>query len=214
MNTYTTAVQRMLKETFKALGDENRLDMLVLLAERERSVSELAQLTGVTEPTASHHLSKLRAVGLVHLRTQGTQRFYRLNEKALADFKQAVQLVDTIPQATVDVVDPEWIDALPMEEWERKVLRDYTVNGRVTQLPAKFKKYMVIIRWAATQFVPGVDYTERQVNDVLLKIHDDYATLRRDLVEMGFLQRERGGARYWVSNRQPAQAAADDADGV
>jgi DNA-binding HxlR family transcriptional regulator len=200
---YTTAVQRMLKETFKALGDENRLDMLVLLAERERSVSELAQLTGVTEPTASHHISRLRAVGLVHLRALGTQRLYRLNEKALADFKQAVQLVDTIPEPTVDIVDPQWIEGLPMEEWERKVLRDYTANGRVTQLPAKFKKYMVIVRWAASKFEQGVDYTEHQVNNILLQVHDDFATLRRDLVEMGFLQRERGGARYWVSTRQP-----------
>ena len=61
----------MLEETetllafFKALAHESRLRMVGLLAEQERSVDELATLLALKPPTISHHLARLRGVGLV-----------------------------------------------------------------------------------------------------------------------------------------------------
>ena len=48
---------------FKAMANESRLKIVGLLAERERSGQELAELLGLKEPTVSHHLSVLKALG-------------------------------------------------------------------------------------------------------------------------------------------------------
>jgi hypothetical protein len=46
-------------------------------------------------------------------------------------------------------------------------------------------------------FETGVQYTEKQVNDILRRFSEDTASLRRDLVDLGWLAREGGGERYW-----------------
>jgi DNA-binding transcriptional ArsR family regulator len=67
----------------KLLANETRLKILGLLANRERSVGEVAEILKLREPTISHHLSKLSQVGLVEMRVAGTVHFYRLNGEVL-----------------------------------------------------------------------------------------------------------------------------------
>lgn len=62
----------------------------------------------------------------------------------------------------------------------------------------KEKKKIVILRKIAEQFRPETDYTEKQVNAVLADIYDDYVTIRRYLIEYGFMDRTRDGSRYWL----------------
>jgi hypothetical protein len=54
-----------------------------------------------------------------------------------------------------------------------------------------------VLERLALDFEPGVRYPERDVNEVLRRYHEDYAALRRYLVDEGFLSRERGS--YWRS---------------
>ena len=183
---------------FKTLGDENRLKIIGLLKEQERNVGEIASLLDVREPTVSHHLSKLREMGLVNLRQAGNQRYYRLDSAALERWKQTMiglENLDFDPKRSRS--DDRWIDALEMDEADRKVLRDYTSDGRLRQIPVKRKKLLAVLRWLAGQFEADVLYTEREVNQILTRYHEDYAGLRRDLVELKFLRRERDGSTYW-----------------
>ena len=184
--------QKLLLECFKALADESRFSLIGYLGQGERNVGEFADLLGLTEPTVSHHLKKLRTVGLVTLRTAGNQRFYSLNRSGLERFKRLATRVEEM-QAGVAEADDTWIDALDLPEEDRRVLRDYTSDGRLQRIPSRQKKLMVILRWLASKFQPGVMYSEREVNAILTACYHDYATLRRDLVDFGFLRRERGG---------------------
>jgi DNA-binding transcriptional ArsR family regulator len=61
---------------FKELGHESRLKLLGLVAQRERTVQELARLLGLSEPTTSHHLGLLRDLELVRLRPEGNLHWY------------------------------------------------------------------------------------------------------------------------------------------
>jgi hypothetical protein len=56
---------------------------------------------------------------------------------------------------------------------------------------------LIILERLALEFEPGVRYPEREVNRILRPFHDDHITLRRYLVDEGFLSRERG--EYWRS---------------
>lgn len=48
------------------------------------------------------------------------------------------------------------------------------------------------------EFQAGRRYTEAQVNEALAEIYTDYVTLRRYLIEYGFMDRTKDGAVYWV----------------
>ena len=65
----------------KAVADESRLRMVALMSERAYTVSEMATVFNLTEPTVSHHVSKLHGAGLLRLRMEGNQRFYRINDR-------------------------------------------------------------------------------------------------------------------------------------
>ncbi len=66
-------------EFLKALGDSTRLEIITRLMEKERSVTELASLLQLPQPTISHHLAVLRAVGIVRARRDGKRIFYGLS---------------------------------------------------------------------------------------------------------------------------------------
>lgn len=70
-------------------------------------------------------------------------------------------------------------------------------DGRLVRLPAKQSKRVIVLDHIAQAFEPGVRYSERQVNATLSAIHADTATIRRYLVDHGFMDRADG--EYWRS---------------
>ena len=64
----------------KVLADETRQRIMSLCCCDWLSVNEIVEKTQVTQPTVSHHLAVLREAGLVHVREQGKQTFYSLDQ--------------------------------------------------------------------------------------------------------------------------------------
>lgn len=82
-------------------------------------------------------------------------------------------------------------------------------HGRLTSIPRKTaRRAQLLEHLAATLFEPGRDYTEPEVNEALLTVHDDCAALRRYLVTAGLLTRTRDGGAY---RRHEDAPAVDDA---
>lgn len=94
---------RVLAPQLKALGDENRLTLVLLLAEHPRTVRELADATGMGQTLVSHHLAPLRHQGLVTVTPRGRSNVYTLCCEALAT---PVRLLATLAATT-----PEGSDA-------------------------------------------------------------------------------------------------------
>lgn len=69
---------RDLAPQFKALADENRLAIVMLLSERSRTVRELTEATGLAQTLVSHHLAPLRELGLVTVTPKGRSNIYAL----------------------------------------------------------------------------------------------------------------------------------------
>lgn len=182
----TYADREVLLRFFKALADESRLKIVGLLASSERSVRELAELLDLRAPTVSHHLGRLRELGIVGVRAEGTTRYYSLQVEALEGMSKGV-LAPARMRALVEDVDADATD--------RKVLRDFFDGDRLTQIPARRKKREAILRFLAARFEPELRYPQREVNEVLARYHPDVAYLRRELVGTGLLERSRG--EYW-----------------
>lgn len=90
------------------------------------------------------------------------------------------------------------------------ILRNFMdANGKLTAFPAKRKMKIYCLIYLAEKFEAGRDYTERQVNNLLLSWHTfaDPATLRRELYEYHFLDRSRDGKIYSVAEEQPTPEA-------
>ena len=193
-----TAQQKELLTMLKALSDEQRLTMVGMMGASERTVGEMATVLGLTEPTISHHVSKLHAAGFLNLRMAGNQRFYTVNPRRMARFKAYAAEIDTMPtQPEREVSDNAWMDELSLSAEDKKVLQDYTFNGKLTQLPLKEKKWLAVLRWVVSLFEREVRYSEKQVNEILARYHQDTATLRRELVGFRLMQRAGSGGEYW-----------------
>lgn len=70
-------------EAFEALSDANRLEIIELLRERERSVQEIADELPISRPAVSRHLRLLKNAGLVTDEAVGTRRLYRLDNEGI-----------------------------------------------------------------------------------------------------------------------------------
>jgi DNA-binding transcriptional ArsR family regulator len=69
---------------FKALSDDTRREILVLLERRERNVTEIVRRFNLTQPTISRHLQVLREARLVRCERHGQHMVYRLEPETLA----------------------------------------------------------------------------------------------------------------------------------
>lgn len=78
-------------------------------------------------------------------------------------------------------------------------------EGRLKQLPAKHKMRVYAYCWLALQLQRGHTYTEQELNGAigLLSSGPDVATLRRALVDFGFMRRKTDGSAYWLLDPMP-----------
>jgi hypothetical protein len=84
------------------------------------------------------------------------------------------------------------------DAFERKVMKAFVDSeGRISAFPAQEKKQLVLLRYVLNAFEPGKRYTEKEVNEILLRYNEDTASLRRELVEYKMMAREGGGGVYW-----------------
>ncbi|MBW4675326.1 MAG: metalloregulator ArsR/SmtB family transcription factor [Desmonostoc geniculatum HA4340-LM1] len=179
---------------FKALADNSRLKIIGILANEECSVEELAVQMQLKKPTISHHLTKLKQLNLVTMRSDGNSYLYQLDNDALQSISKDIFTPDKIASL---------IEDMGTEDWESKVLKNHIEEDRCNQnsvqrlkeIPASRKKRLVILKWLASQFKVGINYPERLVNEILKRYHPDYATLRRELIGYQLMQRENG--IYW-----------------
>ncbi len=167
-------------QLLKVIADETRLRILGLLAEKERTGVELADLLELSAPTVSHHMRKLTSAGIVTGTDDAQRVIYRLNASLLRDVKRGD--------------DPQGFGAAPTDDRE-KTLRNFFDGERLKAIPAKRKQRVIVLQKLMERFEPGRQYPEREVNDLLRMAHDDVATLRRELVDYGFMVRENGDLR-------------------
>ena len=78
-------------DTFNAVAEPRRREILSYLAEVERPVGEIVKALGLEQPSVSKHLRVLREVGLVDVRREGRQMLYRTNAEAIRPLHEWTQ---------------------------------------------------------------------------------------------------------------------------
>lgn len=176
---------------FKALADPNRLKMVGLLSKEELSVEQISEILQISPSTVSHHLSKLSKAGLVSARAESYYNIYKLETGVLEDMSHQLLKEDTFPEVTQEI---------NLDAYDQKVVKNYSFpDGRLKNIPVQEKKLIAILKYVVRDFEPNIRYSEKQVNEILEHYNEDYAQLRRELVEYGFMKREGGGGAYWLA---------------
>ena len=122
----------------KALGHGNRLELLEFLAQGERSVDELARVSGLTVANASQHLQQLRHAGLVRARKQGLKVFYRLSGDDVIDLLDALRTSAERNLAEVNQLVQTYLTVKDnLEPVPRRALLERVREGLVTVLDVR-----------------------------------------------------------------------------
>lgn len=172
----------------KTIGDVTRVRIIALLKSGPLHGQALAGKLGVSPPTITHHMTKLREADLIYERRDKNTIYFYLNEKSLALQAQAIL---NIGEAIGTAGDSEAANEKALER--HAVLRNFfTKEGKLTHLPAQRKKKRIVLEHLVQGLKPDKKYTEQEINEYIKQYHEDFATIRREFIMHHYMYREDG----------------------
>lgn len=183
-------------EVLKALADASRLAVVNALLEGPHCAEELATRLRRSPSTITFHLKKLEQAGLVSRSRSQYYGIFQLNNEVLD-----ITLKDFVSHPSGD----DGPEQKRLRKYREKVLQTFVKNGRLVQVPKQWKKQRIVLDELVKQLDPSKEYREGELNVVLEAFHLDYCTLRRLLIDGGYMTRD--GQRYRLSRAQPTEEA-------
>lgn len=171
---------------FKCLADKSRLQILKSLAQEDMYVERLAERLGLTPPTISFHLKKLADAGAVKAYKNQYYTMYTLERSVFM-----TTILDLIREKSEEADLQRQRD----EAYRKKVIDSFFEYGKLKSIPTQKKKERIILEELVKSFDFGRTYTEREVNIILADFHDDFCTLRRDMIGEKLMARDM--QTYW-----------------
>lgn len=181
-----------MNSTFTGLSDIQR-ELLTLISQG-LSDKEVATELGVAQSTIRNHRYKLREkekqaklfLALMDLLSTNTnKRINKLDKDIICDAHKTATTIDD----RYNITDVE----------KKQVIKTFIdETGALTSYPVKEKKKIIVLEEITKNFSKGKSYSEKEINVILKRIYEDYATIRRALIEYGFIERKNDGSSYWV----------------
>jgi len=93
---------------------------------------------------------------------------------------------------------------LTQEEKDKIIERYFPegVNGPLKEVSMREKSRIVVLEQLAGRFQKDKIYSEKEVNEILKEAFPDFVTLRRYLIEYGFMDRKNDGSQYWIKRNE------------
>jgi len=171
------AEEAFLLDLCKVLLDEDRLKILGQLAQSAMSGEELRNQLAIKDRDLTRHLQQLQTAGLIKTQSDGTTEKFVLDVSIIHRHKKQL-FASAIPRDS--------------QSDSEKTLTAFVKGGVITSLPLQQDRLVVILGWLVDRIPPEVEYAERAINE-LLKGHEvDHVTLRRLLIDHGFMTRAAG----------------------
>ncbi|MDC7767108.1 metalloregulator ArsR/SmtB family transcription factor [Priestia aryabhattai] len=169
----------------KAVGDPTRIRIISLLKKGPLHGQAIAYKLGLQPPTITHHISKLRDVGLVYQRRQGNIIYFYLDSERLEYNSKAI--------LNIREESMENQDSKINNQDKLSIVKNFiNSDGTLKQIPSQRKKKNVILAYLIRDLHQGKTYKERDLNEYIKNYHEDYATIRRELIMQHFMYRQNG----------------------
>lgn len=187
-------VDYLLSQESSLIGISEVQQQILKLMSEGKDDKEIARIAGIAQSTVRNHRFKLRE------KEKQAKLFLALMQSLEDKTSRSISQSDSgiieeiHPSATM--VDDRYIYT---DEDREKVIKAYmNESGSLIQFPAKEKKKIIILREIMKNFSHGKEYQEEEVNKKLESIYSDYASLRRALIEYGFMDRSNDCSVYRV----------------
>ncbi len=167
------------RQLASALCDDQRLIVAGRLAERGWTVLELSTELDIKPQSLMRHIRALGEAGLFSRSTAQPER--------LSFDVERLRSLATLWRPEDDGDDFEGETAE-----DAQFLRRFFKGNRILKMPVQRSHRLLVLRWLADRFEYGRDYPETEVNELLAKHDEDFALLRRELVDEGLMRRSRG----------------------
>ena len=164
-------------ELLKLLADETRLEILNILLKEDSYVEKIACELSLTPATICYHLKKMEAAGVVNCSRSQFYIIYSLNREIFD--KPLYELI----KKDEPVMDTE-------EKYKKEVISNFFKYGRLTQIPTQRKKREIVLAEILKQFEYDREYREKEVNEIILRYHEDFCTIRREMIAFGMMTRD------------------------
>lgn len=166
---------------FKCLADKSRLQILKSLAKEDMYVERLAERLALTPATISFHLKKLEDAKAV---TSYKEQYYTMYSLCQEVFM--MNIIDIIKE------ESEIIDEQTQREdaYREKVINAFFEYGKLKSIPAQRKKQRICLEEIAKSFEAGKEYDEKEVNEIISTFHDDFCTIRRNMIYERIMERK------------------------
>ena len=164
-------------ELLKLLADETRLEILNILLKEDSYVEKIACELSLTPATICYHLKKMEAAGVVNCSRSQFYIIYSLNRDIFE--KPLYELI----KKDDAVIDTE-------EKYKKEVISNFFKYGRLTQIPTQRKKREIVLFEILKQFEIDREYGEKEVNEIILRYHEDFCTIRREMIAFGMMTRD------------------------
>jgi len=156
------------------------------------SDNEIAKKNGLSPATIRHQRFMFREKAK---QAKAYLAIFELVEKSLVkDAKE--ELVQVHNGATM--IDERYEVTNSEQEQIIKTYFEDTEAFKLKSFPTKEKRKIVVLRKISTLFEAGKKYSEVQINTILKPVFEDIATIRRYLIEYGFLERTKDCKEYWL----------------
>ncbi len=173
-------------QLFKCLADKSRLQILKSLATEDMYVERLAERLGLSAATISFHLKKLTEAGAVTSSKNQYYTVYTLNK----DIFQTT-ILNILQEESDEADQQQQRDAA----YRQRVIDNFFSYGKLISIPVQRKKERIVLEVIAERFAYDRIYTEREVNLIIADFHDDFCTIRRDMISEQLMARDQTG--YW-----------------
>ncbi|WP_437737212.1 metalloregulator ArsR/SmtB family transcription factor [Sorangium sp. So ce1335] len=165
----------------KALADASRLQVVSALLGRPHCAEELAERLGRSASTVSFHLRKLDEAGLVTKRKTQYYQVYALRDDLL---RLTLKELVALPSASDGPAQRR------AERSKNQVLRAYFRGGVLVQMPKQWRKRRLVLEQFVGRFEAGRCYREQEVNEIIHALYPDHCTIRRMLIDEGYMARD------------------------
>jgi biotin operon repressor len=167
---------------YKTMGDPTRIRIISLLANKPWNGQALADKLGLSAPTITHHLKKMREINIVYDRRDKNTIYFYLNKSVILQQTESLQkLAMGMEESAMTGSDGE----------QEKIIENFfTKEGRLKNIPSQRKKKLIVFKYMLKGLVFGRKYEEKEINEYIKRYFDDYATIRREFIINHFMYRE------------------------
>lgn len=169
-------------KVFKCLADKSRLLIINNLMEGPMYVELLSQRLNLSASTVSFHLKKLEEADIV----------YSVKEQYYVVYHPNRDMLSMSPKDLISVGESEIDVQRKGKTIQKERYRCIFEYGKLKSIPVQQKKRKIVLEEIAKSFEYGRRYTEREVNIIIADFHDDFCTIRREMVAFNIFKRKDG----------------------